>query len=60
MRGDPSRAAVVLAAAEYIAVPVNPVQMFDNAVRRRPRRDRARVLARYMTIEFVALPGTIV
>jgi len=25
---------------------------------RRPRRDRARVLARYMTIEFVALPGT--
>ena len=23
---------------------------------RRPRRDRARVLARYMTIEFVALP----
>jgi hypothetical protein len=34
----PKREQVVLAAAEYIAVPVNPVQMFDNAVRRRPRR----------------------
>lgn len=34
----PKRERVVLAAAEYIAVPVNPVQMFHNAVRRKPRR----------------------